>query len=547
MVVARQATPPPMSHQSPMAPGATPAAPPFRPRALDLAAVLALFLATRLLLLTAFPYFNDEANSVEWARRIGEDWAQFKWISLDNVFGDWKPPLTYWLASVPLRHLADPLLAVRLASVAVSTVGVLSCYGLAGLALGSRRAALAAALIWTLDPLTLFYDREFVAETFVYSFGAAAWLFTWLAVTRRAAWALPAAAAAALGVLSKQSALLHAYGLVVLMLHHLRRRPPGEAGPWLRVDWRRLWIVPAVILGAVAVERLVIPAGLFRDFEGFNRKFLFTVPELLRLQGAAWGANAARIADLFRCAYGPAAALLLARFAWRCAARRAPLDLAVLALLLGHAALLVLAFKYFNEYVFHTSAVLALTAALTIGALDLGDRLAAAPWGWARRPAARWAGVALLCLAWGAHLPLYFASPERYLRTFGTAWARENYLLGWPSGFGTERAVELLAQEPPRVLLLDPGWGNPAGAIMAYLPERYPRHEVVLLDHDLLPGLETADPSTLVAVFRLFPGRGRGAPPGQLPIDQALMKHPLCRRPIILSPADAMPLVYCRF
>ncbi|MDP2638561.1 MAG: hypothetical protein Q8P06_00065, partial [Candidatus Azambacteria bacterium] len=47
--------------------------------------------------LLSFPIFNDEGIYLQYSQLIEGDFSRFKFVSIDNVFHDWKPPLQYWL------------------------------------------------------------------------------------------------------------------------------------------------------------------------------------------------------------------------------------------------------------------------------------------------------------------------------------------------------------------------------------------------------------------------------------------------------------------
>ena len=99
---------------------------------------LAFFLLSRLVTRTAFPIFNDEAIYLQYAERIHADWAKNKFISMDNAYGDWKPPLHYWLAAPVIRWRKDSLVAGRAVAMLVSLAGFFSFYLFAKELFGER-------------------------------------------------------------------------------------------------------------------------------------------------------------------------------------------------------------------------------------------------------------------------------------------------------------------------------------------------------------------------------------------------------------------------
>lgn len=65
--------------------------------------VLALFVLTRALTITSFPIFNDEAIYLQYSQLIHDDWTKNKFISMNGEYGDWKPPLQFWIAAPVIR------------------------------------------------------------------------------------------------------------------------------------------------------------------------------------------------------------------------------------------------------------------------------------------------------------------------------------------------------------------------------------------------------------------------------------------------------------
>lgn len=260
----------------------------FRFYSVQTAFILALFLLMRFAFLTAFPISNDESLYINYTQLIDADWDKWKFVSVRNANFDWKPPLPFWLASTFSGFFSDPLLGSRMVSSFASVTGCLSVYCLSGL-LGGRKAALWAGLLWTLNPMTVFYDRLFLAETFVYSFSAAALLFTYLASERSRLFIVPAVLFGAAALLSKQSAQLALMSLFFLVLL------PAEKGERLR----RGLLALAAALASFVLYRLVIPAEYFADYSRFTGRWTFTLAELSAFPVANWAANAGVVLKLY--------------------------------------------------------------------------------------------------------------------------------------------------------------------------------------------------------------------------------------------------------
>src|SRR6187200_3249862 len=191
---------------------------------------LALFLLTRAITLISFPIFNDEALYLQYAQAIHDDWGKNKFISMNNAYGDWKPPLQYWLAAPVIRCGSDPLLAGRAVALVVSLLGLCGFY-LLGRELFGEGEGVLTAILYVFCPPVLFQNNQFTAETFLFSTAA----FLYWAILRalrpeksRWAWAIAAAIFAIVLLLFKQSGFL-LLG-VSLFLPCLRIRK--EEGAW---------------------------------------------------------------------------------------------------------------------------------------------------------------------------------------------------------------------------------------------------------------------------------------------------------------------------
>src|SRR3954452_15851425 len=135
---------------------------------LALLLAFALCLVSRGATLLSFPIFNDEALYLQYSQFIHDDWSRYKFISMDNQYGDWKQPLQYWIAAPVIRWGGDPLVAGRGVSFAVSLLGFVGFYLFAKELLGEREGVLTAWL-YALCPPVLFHNNQFIAETYLFS------------------------------------------------------------------------------------------------------------------------------------------------------------------------------------------------------------------------------------------------------------------------------------------------------------------------------------------------------------------------------------------
>ena len=122
-----------------------------------------LYFITRLIHLRSVPVFIDEAIYWRWARdaQEGSIWASLLW--------DGKPPLHAWMMAPFLAVFKDPLFAIRMTSVffgALTTLGMV----LLGKELKDLRFGAYAALLYTICPYTLWFDRMAMTESMLLTF-----------------------------------------------------------------------------------------------------------------------------------------------------------------------------------------------------------------------------------------------------------------------------------------------------------------------------------------------------------------------------------------
>lgn len=133
----------------------------------DLFFILVLIVAyflTRIINLTKFPIFSDEAIYIQWAKTAWHD-ASWRFISLT----DGKQPLQTW-GTIPLLKLFpnDALFAGRLFSVLTGLLSLTGIFVLLNYLFG-KRAAFFGAFFYTFTPYFLFYDRMALVDSGVNS------------------------------------------------------------------------------------------------------------------------------------------------------------------------------------------------------------------------------------------------------------------------------------------------------------------------------------------------------------------------------------------
>ena len=135
------------------------------PRCVRWVVLLGLYLASRLVALTALPMFLDERIYLRWAYWI----TQGRRLQVPFVAGK---GLSVWVLAAVTPHAADPLLAGRLLTVAVGILTLVAVHRLAARLTGDVRVADLAALFFIVCPFTLFHDRMVLTDPYLSAFTA---------------------------------------------------------------------------------------------------------------------------------------------------------------------------------------------------------------------------------------------------------------------------------------------------------------------------------------------------------------------------------------
>lgn len=529
-----------------------PAAKPWRNALLIL---LALFLLSRVLTLSAFPIFNDEAIYLQYAQRIHDDWQKNKFISMNGEFTDWKPPLMYWLAAPVIEWGNDPLIAGRALAFFVSIAGFFGFYLFAKELFGEREGVL-SALLYLFCPTVLFHNNQFIAETFLVS--TAPFLYwTLLKAMRREKsewwiWALSALFLGAALLLFKQSGFLLLAISVLLPFARLRRDESAEAASPGRDPWKaialNIALVIAVVVGARLAADAMLPSAFNATRDRFNSKWVMPVSEVLRFPLEIWRVNLSNVANYIGSYYTWLAAILFCWFTWLALRRKNFPELTLAAMCLAGTVAVTFLLRGFNEYMLNTALIVALLPFLGRMAVSLYD---SAPLGKANlllRRALLTLG-ALTLLHWCYQDALMRISPGRYIER-STPWAISNYLTSWSTGFGVKEIVSLLEKEKrPGVIFADTQWGNPRTALEVYGKERFPNLRIQPFTREFLDSAETRKIRDLVLKlkpvhFAIYSADSSGE---RLSWLNNVQEHMCATRQEIKEYPSQAPLVFCSF
>lgn len=460
---------------------------------------LGLFLLTRLLTLTAFPIFNDEAIYLHYSQKIHDDWTKNKFVSMDGEFTDWKPPLQYWMAAPFIGWGDDPLLAGRLVAFFASIAGLFGSYFFSK-ELFSEREGIIAAFLYVLCPTVLFHNNQFTAETFLFSTAPLLyWALLKLMRPSKPAWVW-APVAVLLGtalLLFKQSGFLLLAVSIFLPLARLRGRQvlsgtlteertvtqSGGQRNW-REFARNVLLVVAVIVCCRLAANALLPSEFNAAREHFNSRWVLSLTELLNLPVAIWRSNLAMVADYIGSFYSWSAALLFCVSCWFALRTRNFAELVLILMCAVGGMGITFLLRGFNEYLFNTAVITALLPLLARMVVFVGQFAQTGRGDLLRR-------LLLLCAVltfgfWGYQDILMGMSAGNYIERSST-WARANYLKSWSTGFGVKEIVALLEKEKgPGIIFIDAQWGNPGTALEVYRAKRFPSLRIVPISREFL-------------------------------------------------------------
>lgn len=190
--------------------------------------IVALYFFLRIYNILSLPIFTDEAIYIRWAQIAKQD-AAWRFISLT----DGKQPFFIWVAIIFLKFIADPLLAVRLVSVAAGFATTVGLFFLGNEIFREQAAklkifsftkktvtiGLLSSLFYVLYPFGLVYDRMALYDSMVGSFAVWSLYLLFLFVrTLRLDVALISGLVIGGGMLTKTNAFFSLYSIPLLLL-----------------------------------------------------------------------------------------------------------------------------------------------------------------------------------------------------------------------------------------------------------------------------------------------------------------------------------------
>lgn len=403
---------------------------------LIIASIFILFFATRLYALEKLPIFSDEGIYVQWAHTAWKD-ASMRFISLT----DGRQPLQTW-ATIPFLKFfpEDRLFAGRLFAV-FSGLYALSAVLVSGWGLFSKRVGYIAALLYTLTPYFIFYDRIALVDSFVN--GSTLWMFFFsvlLARTLRLDVALILGMITGLAMLGKSSVRLYAgmmifaavllvvkqsKGILQSALEHITDIFHRRNDTFMKVmSYVVLYgVVMGIALTIYNVQRL---SPYMHYVEMKNTTFVLTLPELIAQPFAYFHHNITSIPYYITAETGYVLPFLALIGLWHMRKKHRALSVYYcIWIVLAIIPLSFIAKVLFPRYVLSLGGLLIIPAAYMIDTLR-GKKILIGL-------------VGMMLLINGYMYGVFVAAPEKL--PFPSI-DKGQYIEGWTSGYGAEEIVQ---------------------------------------------------------------------------------------------------------
>ncbi len=269
---------------------------PFRiPLQILFVGLLVAYLASRLTGALYFVPHNDEVIYTEVAMLIEENWEQHKYHSVNgDMYYDYKEPLPFWLTSLTVKLFPNPLIGMRLWSVACGLLGLIFTYWLV-VRIWNPQAALLACLGIGLSEYFLYFDSIALHEAYLYGLGAVFLygLYDFLETRHWFSGVLAILSFTAM-LTTKTSGQMWAVlalwiPLAILTQPYLATTPLTKR--WMRCLLGYVWIL-AIMALAEGLHRLIIPSEFDSVKEAsYQLGLVRTSSELLAFPWSEWWAS----------------------------------------------------------------------------------------------------------------------------------------------------------------------------------------------------------------------------------------------------------------
>jgi len=439
--------------------------------------------------LLQFAPHNDEVIYAQWSQLIQADWKANKYVSISgDFFGHYKDPLQYWIGALFVDSFQNPIIGVRICSLLVGSVGLIFTYLLALKIFKSRTIATLIAIMIVFSDYFFMMDSLFLAEVYVYGFGAVFLYFIYLTVEKlwegRFSWlsAVLAFFFCALMLLVKQSGLIWIFfGFVVFGLF-LASNDLLKKRNLKKVAYSTGLIAAISLTGKVAYN-LIIPqkyvhvreSGPTAEIHTYNFDELLQFPIENWVDGLRFYLQELLAIELFWFWVIPAALFSFLLFT-----KRIRPDWKLLCVLttiwivsfLPFVLILKLRFiRHFGMGMYFLYFLLGYILFLTFFPTRV----------------LKMTGILLLV---ALVIYRFYTSYIPLVRYGQTDLAMIETPPGWPSGIGINEMVKRVKNLSPGVLVYDIQWGHPGTSIVVFAKE-YPQLELLPLSKTVLGGIRS--------------------------------------------------------
>lgn len=219
------------------------------------------------------PVFNDESIYLDWA------WSNTHMPGhLYDSLLDAKQPLMIWIFAFFENFFLDPLFAGRFASVLIGCASALGIYALAK-KLFDKKIALTAALLYTVTPIFVFYNRQALMEAGVACLGI------WSGYSLLNLLSKPSTkngivlgSVLGFGYFNKSSSLLFLASSLVVILYYLVKKHQSELIKPYGVS----------LITFLCVNLLLFINPVFWQTFSMNSRYSYTPAELFTFPVVAW-------------------------------------------------------------------------------------------------------------------------------------------------------------------------------------------------------------------------------------------------------------------
>ncbi len=252
-----------------------------------------IYLTTRLINLDLLPIFNDEAIWIDWGYRA-VNLKGFLFYSLLDA----KPPLLMWLFGLMQKIISDPLIAGRTVSVIFGLITLLGIYKTSQ-ELFSQKLAYIASILYIVNPLFLFFDRQALLESAISACGIWAFYFLYkLVETGNRKYAFSLGLTLGIGYFIKSNTLIFLSVCFALLAYHLLKLKKERA---LKGIENLLFIFGVFLL---TIFPLIMQEAFWTSLPQ-NSKYALTLSELFKFPISTWFKNISSFFEIFLVYFNP--------------------------------------------------------------------------------------------------------------------------------------------------------------------------------------------------------------------------------------------------